>query len=285
MKIAFFLQGLSSNDYTPHVSPVMKNLFDRLREKGADVSLLVPEETPQDLSEISPSHDVYVLKSKTPLTMSLAGALTAEGVRVINPFRATLLARDKIASTAVLSSCGIPVPPSWTTGTPAFLTQLVNETSVWIKPPDGSRGRGICRINKTSDINSLTPPPIPPTPIDAYGLPLSLFVQQEVPSSGRDLKVYVIGDKTWAITRPWPAVTMEDKVGQPAQLSNEIQATALACGKALGLEIYGVDFIVMEDSFFVIDVNAFPGFKGIHQAPSHLAEYIFNCGKDIYQNV
>lgn len=269
MRIAFLLQGSGLNDYTPHVSFVTQEIIERLHEKGANIDLLVSEEKPLDMSEVHPCYDLYVLKSKTPLALSLAGALTAAGANVVNTFRSTMLAKDKIVSTAVLSASDIPVPPSWATGQPSCLLPLLEEGALWIKPPHGSRGRGIRRVNIAADMNCQEPP------VDAYGLPLSLFAQREVPSGGRDLKVYVVGNRVWAITRPWPARTMEDKIGLPASLPPEIQSAALSSGKALGLELYGVDFLVMEDRFFVVDVNAFPGFKGALEAPFYLAEYIY----------
>lgn len=269
MEIAFLLQDSGSEDHAPHVSSVTRDIIDRLRERGANVDLLVPEKKSIDLSSIRPSHDLYVLKSKTPLALSLAGALAATGANIVNTYRATLLAKDKIASTAILSASDIPVPPSWTTGQPSCLDPLIEEGPLWIKPPHGSRGRGVRRVSTFADMDGQSPP------VDAYGLPLSLFVQKEVPSGGRDIKVYVVGRRVWAISRPWPAHTIEDKMGTPASISPEIQSIALSCGRVLGLELYGVDFLVTRDQSFVIDVNAFPGFKGATKVPFHLAEYIY----------
>jgi ribosomal protein S6--L-glutamate ligase len=101
-----------------------------------------------------------------------------------------------------------------------------------------------------------------------------VFAQREVPSAGRDLKVYVVGDQMWAITRPFPARTLADKLGAPARVPPGIREAAVACGRALGLELYGVDFLVAGDEFFAVDVNAFPGYKGVPDAPRAVAEHL-----------
>ena len=61
-------------------------------------------------------------------------------------------------------------------------------------------------------------------------------------------------------------------------LPDSIRAAALAAGYALGLELYGVDFLLPQDGsgdFAVVDVNAFPGYNGLDDAPAALADYLF----------
>lgn len=278
MRIALFLQGKSSTDYIPHVSAVTEEIIGHLNSKGAHVDLLVPEEKALDMDKIRLYYDLYILKSKTPLTLSMAGALSASGAFIINTWKTTLLNRNKVVSTAILAASSIPVPPSWATGQPLQFLPLLKGGPLWMKPVNGSRGKDVYRITAEAGLTDQKPP------VDPYGLPLPLFAQREAPSEGRDLKVYVVGDRTWAITRPWPARSMEDKLGQPAVISQEIRSTAISCGKALGLEIYGVDFLVEGDQFYVVDINAFPGFKGASGAPFYIAEYILKALATVSHN-
>src|SRR5436305_235152 len=80
--------------------------------------------------------------------------------------------------------------------------------------------------------------------VNRSGQPQALLAQEAVPSSGEDLKVYVAGDWVAAITRPYPVVTEQDRRGRPAKVPPKVREVALASGKALGLELYGVDFLV-----------------------------------------
>ena len=54
-----------------------------------------------------------------------------------------------------------------------------------------------------------------------------------------------------------------------------VRDAALACGRALGLELYGVDFLEAGDKFFAVDVNALPGYKGAPEAPRALVDYLY----------
>lgn len=269
-RIAFVLQPTGPESDAPRISPLTQEIISRLRERGLWVDVIVPENGPVDLADVRPRHDLYVLKSETPLALSLAGALTVAGATVVNTFRSSSLTRDKVAATAVLAAAGVTVPPSWTTGQPGLLRPLLAEGTLWIKPQRGTQGAGIRRVATPEDLGD----PEPPT--DPYGLPLPLFAQREVPTSGRDLKVFAVGERLWAITRPFPARTFQEKVGAPAPLPPEIRVAALACGKSLGLELYGVDFLLAGDRFFSVDVNAFPGYKGVAEAPQALADYLYH---------
>jgi ribosomal protein S6--L-glutamate ligase len=246
----------------------MEGILRGLQERGARVDCIVPENSVWELSDLEPKHDLYVLKSETPLALSLAGALTVAGGEVLNATRAVNLVRDKLAATAVLAASGVPVPASYATGSAALLQPLLETGPLWLKPNRGTKGTGIQRLSLPGELD----PSLQCQ--DPYGLPLPFFAQREFPSSGRDFKVYVVGEKVWATERPFPATSDAEKVGRAAKVPPNIREAALACGKALSLEIYGVDFLVSEDRFAVVDVNSFPGYKGVEEAPEALADYI-----------
>lgn len=253
----------------PHVSPVTEGVLKGLWERGAKIDLIVPEECSWNLSELRPAHDLYVLKSETPLALSLAGALTVAGGEGVNAFRAANLARDKIAARAVLAGSGVPVPSSYATGNAALLLPLLDEGPLWVKPQRGTKGAGIQRLASSKELDPHR------ECRDAFGLPLPFFAQKELATSGKDLKVYVVGEEAWAIERRFPAVTESEKAGSPVELLRKIREAALLCGQVLGLELYGVDFLVATGGgFAAIDVNAFPGYKGVAAAPAALAAYI-----------
>jgi ribosomal protein S6--L-glutamate ligase len=49
---------------------------------------------------------------------------------------------------------------------------------------------------------------------------------------------------------------------------------ALRCGRVFGVGLYGVDLITSDGKPYVVDINTFPGFKGVARAAELLAEYI-----------
>lgn len=271
-RIAFLLQSSPADgSLRPSPSAVTTEIVARLRDTyGASVDLLTPDAQPLQLERFRPEHDAYVLKAKTPITLAVAGAVAALGATVINSVEASTLTRDKLATTAVLAASGVPLPRSWATGRPDLLRDLIDGGPLWLKPQRGSQGKGVQRLASAAEMEAADC-----SARDAYGLPLPLFAQRDVPSGGRDLKVYVVGERMWAITRPFPARTLEDKLGAPCRVPPVIREAAVACGRALGLELYGVDFLVAGDQFFAVDVNALPGYKGVPEAPAAIADYLF----------
>jgi ribosomal protein S6--L-glutamate ligase len=250
---------------------VMTEIVARLRDAhGARVDLLTPDAQPLELGQLRPEYDLYVLKAKTPMTLAVAGVVSAAGATVINTFEASNLTRDKLATTAVLAASGVPVPPSWATGRPELLRKQFEGGPLWLKPQRGSQGHGVRRLTSAAEIDAAEG-----SAHDSYGLPVPLFAQRDVPSGGRDLKVYVVGEQMWAITRTFPARTLEEKLGAPCRVPPVIREAALACGRVLGLELYGVDFLVAGDDFFTIDVNCLPGYKGVPEAPAAIANYVY----------
>jgi ribosomal protein S6--L-glutamate ligase len=268
VRIGFLLRA-ETPGAGPYLSAVTQDVVNRLRERGATVDLILPENTSVDIGHVRPAHDLYVLKEKSPLILAFAGALTVAGAVVVNTFASCRLTRDKIAATAVLAGAGVPVPPSWTTASPSRVRPLVDDGPLWLKASRGSRGAGVSRVTDPRAVDEQ------PAPTDVHGLPLPIFAQREVPSTGRDLKVFVVGEEMWAITRPFPARTMAEKLGTPVAVRSDIRMTALACGRALGLELYGVDVLEADGRFWVVDVNALPGYKGAVEAPRALAEHLY----------
>ena len=267
-RIAIFLQGEKEPPMQRRASALTLRVVARLRKHGAQVDLTHPESGVVDIAAICPAYDLYVLKDKTPLILSLAATLALSGARLINSLRSSVIARDKIATTALLAAAGLPVPASWTTGKAKLLASILSDGPIWLKPQSGSRGIGVRRLVRSMELDALDA-------TDRYGLPLPLFAQEEVPSDGRDFKVYVVGDQVWGLRRDFPAVTLEQKLGKVVDVPSSLKNVALACGRALGLELFGVDFLVDGGKFFVVDVNAFPGYKGINDAPASIADYLY----------
>lgn len=262
VRIAFFLDKDPSGEPGPWINPAVEEVLSHLGGMGAEVECIVPEHRSWDLSNLMPAHDLYILRSKTPLSISIAGALTQSGASVLNTYRSTNLARDKVASTAILAAAGVPVPPSYTTGRAALFLPLLERETLWVKPYRGSRGMGIRRLSRPE------PPDVPEECLDPYGLPLPFFVQEEFPSGPEVIKTYVVGDRVWAAERS------PDKTRRPFPLPDGVRRAALMCGAALGLELYGVDFLLSGDRFAAVDINPFPQYKGVPEAPKALADHI-----------
>jgi ribosomal protein S6--L-glutamate ligase len=60
-----------------------------------------------------------------------------------------------------------------------------------------------------------------------------------------------------------------------------MREVALGCGRAFGVGLYGVDLITSGGKPYVVDINTFPGFKGVPNAEELLAEHIMRSASGI----
>jgi ribosomal protein S6--L-glutamate ligase len=75
------------------------------------------------------------------------------------------------------------------------------------------------------------------------------------------------------VKKVFPRRTEEEKQGEPFALTPELSKIALRCGRAFGIDLYGVDIIESEGTPYVVDMCSIPGFKGVPDAPRLLVQY------------
>jgi ribosomal protein S6--L-glutamate ligase len=249
---------------------VMQEAAELLRSRGVEVEAIYPEDSSFDVARVEAERDLYLLKSGTETALSLAGVLHAAGAKIINPYPTVVAMRDKIVSTKMLQSADVPLPETWFASKPEQLTRLLKEGPIVVKPFwAASQGRGV-QIVKTEDELA--------TVITEDGV---IFAQRYYQPDGRDHKLYVIGDRVFGVRRVWPPKTLEDKLGEPFDVPDDMREVALGCGRAFGVGLYGVDLITSGGKPYVVDINTFPGFKGVPNAAGLLAEHIINSASGI----
>jgi ribosomal protein S6--L-glutamate ligase len=262
--------GLLMTRHPPSkVSPIMPEVIELLDGWGASVDTLYPDEMVTRLSDVRVEHDLYVLKSGSELALSLAGALDAAGATILNPYPVAAACRDKIIATRLLQSAGVPTPETFVTAHVGALSPLLDEGPLAVKPYRGTNGAGLHVVWDSDQLDDLAP---------NRGV---IFAQRYRKPDGRDRKIYVIGGQVFGVKRIWPARTYEEKLGEPFTITNELQRIALACGRALGIQMYGLDVIFSDDKPYVVDISSFPGFKGVPDAGLRLADYIYAAAQRV----
>ena len=241
---------------------LIPTFIGHLQRSGARVELIDPDVEPVSLRDLrSGDVDVYVLVSPTEAALSLAGALERAGGVLVPPWAVAAGCRDKIVQTTMLSHAGLPVPASWLTVHPQALAGELRKGPLLVKDPRGSRGRGLHLVRHRDELWHLS-----------RGTPW--LVMRYHHADGRDLKLYRIGDEVHGVARVFPARSMAEKVGQPLEVTAELRDLALRCGDAFGTTLCGVDVIRSDGRLWVVDMSAFPGFKGVPDAAARIARVI-----------
>jgi ribosomal protein S6--L-glutamate ligase len=245
------------------ISPIMPEVVRLLESWGCEIDIIYPEERVTPLSKVRAEHDLYILKSGTELALSLAGALHAVGARILNPYPVAATMRDKITSMRVLENAGVPVPETYVTSQSRRLAPLLDAGPLVLKPYRGSQGRGVHIIWDADELDDVS---------NGEGL---VFAQRYHKPEGEDHKIYVIGDQMFGVKRIFPAKTYEEKVGVPFTITAELREIALRCGRAFGVELFGFDVVMSGGRPYVVDIQGFPGFKGVPDAALRLADYVY----------
>jgi ribosomal protein S6--L-glutamate ligase len=243
---------------------VMQEAVEHLQGQGVVFETIYPEDDVIDIAGVRNDCDLYLLKSGAEAALALAGILDAAGARILNPYPSVVAMRDKIVSTRMLANAGVPLPETWIATKSEQLADLLSSGPIVVKPFwAASQGRGVQIIESEAQLAGVE---------NAEGV---IFAQRYNKPDGRDYKLYVIGEQVFGVRRVWPPKTLEDKLGEAFAVGEEMREIALRCGRVFGVGLYGVDLITRQGAPFVVDINTFPGFKGVPGAGKLLADYIF----------
>lgn len=233
---------------------------------GHDVDLLRPHETLTALSRLAvdgaDGYDGYVLKTVSGGPgISILEAAGAAGRTTVNDYRAVRLARDKAVAASVATAAGLPFPRTYFAPRPDLLGQLPADAyPLVVKPSNGSACERVYRVEDRSQLEALE--------LDDAGY---LLAQRYLPNPGYDVKLYNTGDRVWAAVRRSPLHPGANVVEQLVRPTPELAALAVRVGHTFGLDIYGVDVVETPHGWAVLDVNDFPSFGHVPQAPERLA--------------
>jgi ribosomal protein S6--L-glutamate ligase len=246
--------GLLERPHPPgHQGALVDRLVPALLSLGADVQVVHAERGEHRL-DVAPPWDLVVLKSGSAAALHVAAAAQAWGVPCVNSAAATRTAQDKLVVALTLQDAGLPVARSWATWfDPAQSDRptALDERPLVVKAVRGSQGKGVWAVDAGGLTALRTSLPAGP-----------YLVMDRVAHEGEDLKVYAAGDWLTAIERPFPARTLTAKIGHRAAIPAEVAEATRRAGTLLGLSCFGIDYVRGPDGWVIVDVNAFPGYKG-----------------------
>jgi glutathione synthase/RimK-type ligase-like ATP-grasp enzyme len=245
---------------------------------GCAVRLVVPGgDQVFEVPSAAPRWDAVMSRGRDLAGLGILAAASALGVLAINSPQAIDVVRNKIAMQAVLLSHGLPLPKTWFAVSPTAFGALAPERfPLVVKPFDGDGSRGLALLTRPDDV-SLLP---------ALSGRRSLYLAQEyLETDGWDLKLYGIGTRVWAVRKPSPVslrqpgpakVQASTGRGHLVALDAQLRDIALTCGRACGLELWGVDVAITPGGPRVIEVNDFPTYSAVPGAGDAIARHVLS---------
>lgn len=200
--------------------------------------------------------------------------LARSGAVVVNRIDALLAALDKFETSCRVHQAGLPTPPVVVAQDRATAEETLEAWGrVVAKPLFGSLGLGVELLPATSAGRGRLE-----TLLQQYG---AVYLQEYVPSHGRDIRAFVVGDRVAAsIVRIAAEGDFRTNVHQgatvePCTLDPVAAEVAVRATRALDLEYAGVDLIEGPAGPVIIEVNGNPLWRGIlHATGRNMAEEI-----------
>lgn len=231
-------------------TPVLAAVVAALEADGLKVRTVVPsrgEALPPDLDS-----DTLILQRG--LTSQALAGLRPWAEACCNDPVATEAAGDRGRTTATLAAAGVPVPQSRVLDDYEGARQGAEDHV--IKSNDARAGRGAAVL--------LPGEPVPQHP--PFDGPYLL--QRHV--TGWEAKLYVFGDQVRGLARGGG----NRAGGQPYRPASIHADLARRAGRALGLELFGVDVMVSDAGAYVVDVNPFPSAAAIEDSADLITAHL-----------
>ncbi|HXL07525.1 MAG TPA: hypothetical protein VN964_11425, partial [Gemmatimonadales bacterium] len=230
-----------------------------LREWGASAEPLHLGDDLIDVARVSLDHDLFVLKSRSDLAMSVAADLHGAGARLLNPYPVSALLRDRVVTFRVLRAAGVSVPETFAASHPSQLLPALDRGPLIIKPYRRYKKHRPEVVTNAAELAALGPSEEP------------VFAQRYHPPDGPDRLVYSIGSELFGVLR--------GPEGAPFALSPELVDIARRCGAALGIDLFGVNVVESAGRAYVVDMSSFPSFRGVPDAARRVAKYVFKAAE------
>jgi ribosomal protein S6--L-glutamate ligase len=257
--------------YHPIIGVALQKLGKKHNVRLLDVRPLTGEQALAQEQTHSQA-DLYLLKSHAPQALEVAHYLEQHGALVVNSWASSVACQDRVLMSQRMGEADLPWPH--TQHFPS-LESLLAQAKVLstlafpliIKSHYSHRGDLVGKINSVAELQALAP----------RWSAEPLVIQEFVAGDGWDIKLWVIDQRVFAARRRTPLSPNASKEDIPLA-TEELPAgwihVALAIGAVFDLRLYGVDLLVSERGPIIVDVNSFPGFRGVLGADDALVDLV-----------
>jgi [lysine-biosynthesis-protein LysW]---L-2-aminoadipate ligase len=249
-----------------HIRAEEKLLIEAFQAAGVNPDIILDRDFNFDLiaggEQLAPSgvawndYDVVVERCiSTSRGMYALAILNTWGIRTINSYATAAICSDKLQTTLALAAAGVPQPNARV----AFAEESAIEAIETIgypavlKPVTGSWGRLLAKVNDRESAESV----IEHREVLGNYNHHSYYVQEYVNKPGRDIRAFVIGNRTiCAIYRTsphWITNTARGGVASNCPISPELDALCVRAANAVGGGVLALDIMEDENGAFVVN--------------------------------
>jgi gamma-F420-2:alpha-L-glutamate ligase len=203
----------------------------------------------------------------TSFDLALLRHFEFQGVYSANSASAIETVKNKMLVSQLMMGASLPHPKTMLLKFPVSLDLIEQEIGfpLVIKNVSGVRGVGVYLCESATSFRDL---------VGLFSAQCNhqMIVQQFIANSyGRDLRVFVLANQVIGCMQRTAIEGFKANFSLGGNVENfpltsEVELLALACTKAVGLEIAGIDLLFASEGFFICEANSSPGFKGMELA-------------------
>lgn len=226
----------------------------------AETVLLNLDRYSNPIDKVGSDFDGVCTMARNLTNLSILSCTEINGTPVVNTVASVRACLDRVSLFAALFRKGIDVPESFVHrrnfGGIHFPAIIKNTVSA------GAKGRRNIVLVSAKSVRKY-----------ANVLKNGVWLSQRLLPASMVTKVYIVGDDIIAIRHESTTSNGTKSVSENVVGRTTVDK-CLACGRLFGLEVYNVELLIHNNHWYVIDVNDFPSFSGITNAPTIISNYL-----------
>jgi ribosomal protein S6--L-glutamate ligase len=270
MNICFIMDNPETPRH-PVIAIALQQLSERYTVRLLDVRTLTGAEAIAQ-EEQHPLAALYLLKSHAPQALEVAHYLEQRGAVVVNSWHSSRACQDRVLMSERMKEAHLPWPQTWSFPSLANLMaqQEVLATLSFpliIKSYYSHRGDLVDKVDTVEQLQALM----------GQWSQEPIVLQEFAAGDGWDIKLWIIDQQIFAARRRTPLepnAAKEDFPISDEELPHEWRRITLEIGRVFNLRLYGVDLLITERGPMIVDVNSFPGFRGVPGADTALVSLV-----------
>jgi ribosomal protein S6--L-glutamate ligase len=242
----------------PKPGTIIAETIATLEPADIRCAVLLPHERQIEAAALREA-DLVVHRGLGEPDQPLLRTLADHGIPLCNPWPAVERLRDRATLAQALVSTGVSSPHARVVLTWEDVLTEREAREVVVKAVTGP-GRGASALSS----------PLPRT----APMPGPYLVEDRIPHDGIDRKLYVAGDWVAGLLKRSTLHAAHTSDGEPFVLDADLDDLARRATSGLGLHLAGVDVVIGPAGPVVVDVNAFPGYRGVVGATAAVAGHL-----------
>ncbi|MGB8952253.1 MAG: lysine biosynthesis protein LysX [Candidatus Aminicenantales bacterium] len=236
-----------------------KLILDAAKDRGISAELIDIRTENFNADTMKITFDVALERSVSTVKGNYATAfLESLKIPVVNSLKVARNCGDKFLTSLLLRQAGIPTPRFAMVFSMEPALQAVEELGgfpVVLKPPLGSWGRLLARVNDSDSLEALLEHK------DVLGTPpqKAFYIQEYIPKGGRDIRAFVVdGETICAIYREsshWITNTARGAVARNCPVTPALSPICRRTSEAVGGGLLAVDLFERDNGLMVNEVN------------------------------